>query len=130
MKNRKMLLGMLIVMLVFGFMLTGCEEPAETYEIWINTFKWEASDADFGDLADNYYLVKKITKSSYEYEKQNNYVDKGVTANEWTKDDIISYLEGKGFSNSVASDATDAFIANDYSLLGIRKGNDLIVLLK
>ena len=129
MKNKKFMVGILIVMFVFGVMFTGCEETAEVYKVYVDSFLWTASDPDYSALDDfGYKFIKLEDEAEFNAEIAANYKNK--TPFDWTKDDIVNYLVEKGFSESKATIATDAFLSTEHGILGFRVGTNLTVLCK
>jgi hypothetical protein len=57
MKNIKLWVGILVILILFGLILTGCpQEPSEkTYTVWTFTESYSEYSGTFGTLNDGYY---------------------------------------------------------------------------
>jgi len=132
MENKKLWLGIvLVMMLVFGIILTGCpaelDEPA-TYTVWTGSFNFSSTDSDFGSLQDGYFLHKELTQTSFNWEKENNFQNKSQYV--WTEDQLYSYFIGMGFSSTTAKTESKWLISVNHGLIGVREGSTLRLILK
>jgi hypothetical protein len=127
--NKKLWIGIPVIILVLGIMLTGCAEPEEpaTYKVWTGVFKFSA-DGLFGTLQDNQYNRRELTRTDFEWHKENNF--QNSPEYEWTEDQIFSYLVGLGFSTTQAETQSAWLISVDHGLIGSRTGDILYLLLK
>ena len=125
MKNDKRLMLLLIVMLVFGFMLTGCEPQEDTYEVWVKTFNVmpdSPTDPFFG-ISHNEFKALSQTKAEFEWEREHNFKGSPYI---WNKNGMVGYLVEKGFSEEIANNAADFFLKYEHAIFGIRINDELI----
>jgi hypothetical protein len=131
MKSKTLLMGISVMMVVFGIMLSGCkaepDEPA-TYTVWIGTFNFSSDDSDFGSLDDGYYRRVELTQTSFDWEISNNFQNKASYV--WTEDQICSYLIGMDFGGATAREQAAWLASVGHGLIGIREGSYLRLLLK
>jgi len=120
MKNKKFMVGILIVMFVFGVMFTGCpEDTEEVYEVWFSG-PWAPSttttDPFYGQAIGAYKLVPQ-TEAQFNTEKEKNFK---APSQQMTKTEIKEYLVEKGFSEAKGTEISDKFVSEDYEhvLLG------------
>ena len=127
---KKNCIGILLIVLVFGIVLIGCDMEPEipTYTIYIKTFNFSSSDPVFGTLQNGYYRSFEITQTDFNWEKSNNF--QNVSPNIWTEDQIISTLVGWGFSNTQAKQEASKFISFNHFMLGDRDGSSLRIMMK
>jgi len=131
MKGKKSWKGILVLVLVFGIMLIGCEtEPDDpTYTVWTETFNFSLStDSWFADLQDGYHKYTELSKTDFDWEKANNF--QNSHQNVWTEDQICSYLVGLGFSNAIAKEKAAWLASVNHGMLGSRTGSLLYIILK
>jgi len=129
MKNRSVLI--VLPVLVVVMMLSGCavepEGPA-TYTVRLKTFSFTSSDTGWGTLSDGYYRRQELTRTSFEWEKENNF--KNSDDEVWTEEQIYSYLLGWGLSKTNAKSEAAWFVSVDHGEIGLRQGSFLYILLK
>jgi len=122
----------MVVLLAMCLSFTACDSGTSTptYTVYINSFKFSASDSDFGDLSNTYWKVKEITNSKFTWERDNNFIGHGGSQKNLTEDQIISQLKNWNFSDSKAREAASKLISYDHSFLGFRDGTSLRCILK
>jgi len=133
MRSKKSWKGILVLILVFGIMLIGCEtEPDDpTYTIWTNSFNFfSTSDSWFGDLQDGQFKRFELSNSEFEEEKSVNFVNKNGLQNKWTEDQLYSYLIGMGFSSDKAKQQSSWLVSINHGCIGSRTGASLNMILK
>jgi len=130
MKSRKLLMGIFLITLVFGIMLTGCDmEPDEpTYSIYTRTFIFSSTNPIFGDLPSGYYKSFEITRTDFNWERANNF--QNVSPSLWTEDQIISFLISWGFDNATAKQEASRIISFNHFMIGVRDGSNLRLMIK
>ena len=123
-------MGILLIVLVLGMLLIGCDTEPEilTYTVYVKTFNFSSSDSVFGTLQNGYYRSFEITQTDFNWEKSNNF--QNVSPNIWTEDQIISTLVGWGFSNAQAKQEASKFISFNHFMLGDRGGSNLRIMMK
>jgi len=89
-----------------------------------------SSESVFADLPDGYYKRFELSNSEFEWEKSNNFVNKNGLQNEWTEDQIYTYLIGLGFSSDIAKQQSSWLISINHGSIGKRTGTLLYVIIK
>jgi len=131
MKSRKLMLGILVITLVFGVVLTGCPEPEPTYTVWSGNFQFSSTHSFFGTLSVGGLRWEALSQSDFDWEKTNNFSYQSTVKNEWTKGEFKSYLIGKGYTSADAETVASGLVANNHVRIGIRSDSaTLIMLLK
>ena len=129
MKNSKLLTGILVIMLVFGIMLTGCKtEPDDpTYTVWTDLTSYSEYSSAFGSLADGYYIRYEFTSSEW------NTIYPSLTnegKHNWTESEIKNWFIGRGFGNSESTQETAWLMTIDHGFIASRSGSIVYMLLK
>jgi len=129
MKNRKLWLGIPVVTLAFGIMLTGCPEPSPpTYTVWTDLMSYTEFSTAFGTtLNDGYYLYVEFTSSEW------NSISPSLTnegKHNWTESEIKNWFIGRGFDNSLATQRTAWLMTIGHGFIASRSGSTVYLLLK
>ena len=133
MKNNKIFTGILLIMLVFGIILTGCENepepvPQETkYTVYTFTVTYSEYSQKFPALTDGNFGRMEITNSDF------NSFPLGLpdqNKRNWTENQIYNWFIGIGFSNSLANQQKAWLITNNHCFIAIRDVNTVYMLLK
>jgi hypothetical protein len=127
MENKKFLLGILVMVLVFGSMLTGCqmEDSGPTYTVYISRGK--ASDEP--DLQDGYYQTLPLTDAQFKSQVGSAFYQ-NANKNNWTESEIYACLIGMNFSEKTANELKKRIVSNKHIEIGFRKGGYIDWLLK
>jgi len=126
----------MVVLLVMCLSFTACDsggggDSTPTYKVWITNFNFSTStDPNYTGLGDGRYKVVPLTDSSFEYERDHNYIPNGATQKSLTVDEISNQLVSWGFDSSIARDAANEFTSYSHGEIGLRKGNSLYCILK
>lgn len=136
--SRNALLRVLIMMLVFGAMLIGCDEPTEsdpgptipqekTYTVWTDSGSYSEFKESFGELNDGYYF-------SYEFKSDEWDSISSSLTNEgkynWTESEINKWFIGRGFGSAEANKETSWLMTINHGFLASRSGSIVHMLLK
>jgi len=129
MKSRKLWLGILVLTLVFGTILTGCEtEPSDpTYTVWTDTVSYTEFYNSFGTLNDGYYVHLELTSSQW------SQISPSLTNEgkyEWTEDQIKKWFIGRGFGNAEANQETAWLMTISHGFIASRTGSLVYMILK
>jgi len=130
MKRFKIFPLIIALLLLMCLSFTACSSgDTHIYSVWTGTFNFAgSSNSYFGALQDGYYRRQELTKTDFNFYKDNAFQNRPV--NVWTEDQIYTYLLGWGFSSTVAKTQTEWLISIDHGHIGYRKGSSLYVLLK
>jgi len=125
MKNKKLWLGILV--LVFVSMLTGCqmEDSEPTYTVYARS----GNASDVPNLQDNYYVYWVHTDEQFNSQVSSTFYQ-NAEKNNWTENEIYACLIGMGLSNDVANELKEKIISNKHFEIGYRKGDYIHWLLK
>jgi hypothetical protein len=137
--KKKLWLGMLGIVLVFGIMLSSCNvEPDEsatatpdepvTAIFWPKDFSFSTDNSRWGTLQDGYLRRQEITETSFDWERANNFQNSPQYV--WTEEQIYIYILGMGFGNNTAREVSAWFFSVSHGLIGVRKGSALHLILK
>jgi hypothetical protein len=125
MKSKKLWIGIMVMILLFGIMFAGCEmEPDDpTYTVWTDS----APASEFPGLNDGYYIRYEFTTSEW------NSIKSSLT-NEgkynWTESEIKKWFIGRGFGNSEANQETSWLITINHGMIVSRSGAIAYILVK
>jgi hypothetical protein len=120
MKSRKLWIGMLVMTLVFGMMVIGCEEEPEepeepTYTVWTDSVSYTEFSNVFGSLSDGYYRRMELTNSEF---NQLQLTNEGK--HQWTEGQIYNWFIGIGFDHSIANREKSWVITTTHGFLASR----------
>jgi len=136
MKSRKLWVGILVLTLVFGTMLTGCKtEPDDppppsipTYTVWTDLTSYSEFYSAFGEtLTDGYYIRLEFTSSGW------NTISQTLTnegKHNWTQIDIKNWFIGRGFGDFEATQETAWLMTIGHGFIASRSGSTVYMLLK
>jgi hypothetical protein len=131
MRSRKLLMGILVMILAFGVMLAGCaddpDEPA-TYTVWISTFAFSSDNSEFGTLQDGYYRTVELTNTGFDRQKADNFQNKPPYV--WTENQLYNYLVEWGFGKTIAKEVAAWLTTVNHGYIVTREGETLQILLK
>jgi hypothetical protein len=129
MKSKKLWIGTIVMILVFGIMLAGCEtEPDEpTYTIWTDTVSNSEYSSVFGSLSDGKYIRYEFTTSEWNSIKQ-SLTNEGKY--NWTESEIKKWFIGRGFGNSEANKETSWLMTINHGFIASRDGSLVDMILK
>ena len=127
---KKRYIGVLLILMVLGMAFTGCNTEPEisTYTIYVKSFIFSSSDPVFGDLQDGYYTSFEISQADFNWEISNNFYD--ISPNYWTVDQIVSSLQGMGFSNNIANQEASNLVSFKHFMIVSRDGSSLRMMMK
>ena len=121
MKERKLLMGAsVLLILIFAVMFTACEVE-ETYEVYRFDWTYTAFSQSFTsvNLSVGYVYRTSLTNSQYD-----SFValckQGGIKSEELTEEDIEKYLKGIGINDALAKDATAKLIDFPHYFIGYR----------
>jgi len=133
MKSKRLWIEILIMTLVFGIMLIGCQTEADesrepTYTVWTDSDTYAQFQTDFGTtLDDGYYRHSELTNTQF------NQILPGLT-NEykhvWTKSQLNDWFVGRGFGNTEAKQETAWLITINHGFIASRSGSIVYMLVK
>jgi len=130
MKNSgKLLFGILVILLVFGIVLSGCDtEPSEpTYTVWTDSGSYAEFSETFGSLSDGYYIHYEFTNSDF------NKISSELTneyKHEWTESQINNWFVGRGFGSAEAQKETAWLLTINHGFIASRSGSIVYMLVK
>jgi hypothetical protein len=137
MKRRKWWVGILVMTLVFGTMLTGCptetDEPPSpvtpvTYTVWTDITSYSNFSSTFQTtLEDGYYIRLEFTDAQW------NQIAPSLTSEgkyNWTADQIYNYFIGRGFGQTEANQQKAWLITINHGFSASRTGSIVDMILK
>jgi len=130
MKSKKILMGILLLSLVFGTILTGCKEPEPDeprYTVWTDTITYSEYSSTFGTLNDGYYIRYELTSSGWNT-IASSLTDEGK--HNWTEGDIKNWFIGRGFGDTEANNAKAWLITTSHGFIASRSGTIVYMILK
>jgi hypothetical protein len=127
MKNNKLWFGILVMLILSGLTLTGCQmEPSEkTYTVWSYTASYSEYSSTFGALNDGYYRRIEIFSGEINYSAiptQYKY--------NWTENEIYNWFLGRGFISSESNEMKAWVITHEHCLVASRSGSIVHMLIK
>ena len=127
MKNIKLWVGILVMLLLFGLTLTDCpQEPSEkTYTVWVSTESYSEYASVFGTLNDGYYRKIEMFSGEINYSALPNEYKR-----DWTEEDIYNWLYGRGFISSEAKELTAWIVSTRHCIIANRRGSIVDMLVK
>ena len=131
MKQKKIWLGMLVLALALGIILTGCkQEPSDpTYTVWTDSTSYSEFSSAFGGLTlnDGMYIRYEFTSSEWNTIKP-SFTNEGK--HNWTESEIKKWFIGRGFGNSEADRETSWFMTISHGFIASRTGSLVYMFLK
>ena len=139
MKSIKLRAEILVMMLTFGIMLTGCKpETGEEYTLWTGTntysqFEEVGKDsynqiqALKGGLQDGAYLSTELQGADYErisVKLEDN------SKHHWTETEILRWFTGRNFGTAQARELTAWVIKTPHVIVCARTGSTVYILVK
>jgi hypothetical protein len=129
MRNHKLFIGILAIILVFGIMLSSCDlEPDDpTYTVWTDLITYTEYYNAFGSLSDGYYIRYEFTSSEW------NSISPSLTSegrNNWTESQIKNWFIGRGFGNTEANQETAWLMTINHGFIASRSGSIVYMILK
>ena len=138
-RNKRFCLGLLVLVLVFGMAVFGCELGSSkdsgdpTYSVRTAVMSYTDYTALGGSLGDRRWSGGELTVDEY-----NQYISMYNTSpqvtnknqNNWTKDQIITYFVGRGFDYTMADQAASLVVTTSHIVIASRQGSRVDLLLK
>jgi hypothetical protein len=128
MENKKFWLGILVMVLVFGSMLIGCQtdpEPEPTYTVYTRT----GNASDIPDLQNYYYRTRIYSDAQFNSQVSSAFYQ-NASKNNLTESEIYACLIGMDFSENTANELKKEIISNKHFEVGYRLGDYIHWLLK
>jgi hypothetical protein len=128
MKNNKLWLGLMVMLILSGLTLTGCpqEEPAEkTYTVWTYSMSYSEFSSSIGTLNDGYYRKFELSDAEFNGMKPSDQYK-----HEWTEDEIYNWFLGRDFISSEANELKAWVITSSHCWLASRSGGTVYNLIK
>jgi len=127
MKSKKLQIEILIMTLVFGIMLIGCqtEDHEPTYTVWSFTASYSEYSSSFGTLNDGYYRRIEVFSGEIDYS-----VIPTEFKHNWTENEIYNWFLGRGFISSEAKEMKAWVITHRHCLVASRSGSIVYMLVK
>jgi len=131
MNKKRNWLGILVVTLALGIILTGCkQEPDDpTYTVWTDRTSYSEFSSAFGGLTlnDGMYIRYEFTSSEW------STISPSLT-NEgkynWTESEIKNWFIGRGFGNYEANMETAWLMTISHGFIASRSGSIVYMILK
>jgi len=127
MKNIKLWFGILVMLLFFGLILTGCsQEPSDkTYTVWTYSMSYSEFSSSIGTLADGYYRKFELSNTEFNGMKPSDQYK-----HEWTEDEIYNWFIGRDFISSEANELKAWVITTNHCWIASRSGSTVYNLIK
>jgi len=130
MKSKKSWIEILIMTLVFGIMLIGCqtetnESSERTYTVWSYTASYSEYSSTFGTLNDGWYRRIEVFSGEIDYS-----AIPAEFKHKWTENEIYNWFLGRGFISSEAKEMKAWVITHKHCLVASRSGSIVHMLIK
>jgi hypothetical protein len=102
-------------------------ESTPTSKVYIKTFSYSDTGA-FAPLDDGYYKYVELSSSNFEYQKATYFQD--AITNEWTEEQIKTFLLGWNFFADKAAREAKWLTSVEHGWIGLRNGSLLKIIMK
>jgi hypothetical protein len=128
-RNIKLLVGTLFLVMFLALTFTGCPEPDSdpTYTVWTDITSYSEYYSVFGSLSDGYFTRYEFSSSEW------NSISPSLTSegrHNWTESQIKNWFIGRGFGNTEATQQVAWLLTINHGFIASRDGNVVDMLLK
>jgi len=127
MKTGKLYIGISLLALIIVTILAGCDIFGGEHTVWTGTKSYDAFEAEFGEMADYYYV--KIDFDDYQFSKvKKTLSDKNKHS--WSETQIEDWFMERDFSYNEARSLTTYIITTKHGCIASRTKNIVYIIVK
>ncbi|GBU28377.1 hypothetical protein R84B8_01935 [Treponema sp. R8-4-B8] len=130
MKVRTIHIGIPLLALIFGLILTSCiidDYGGQKYTLWSGTTSYSVFSEVIDDLSDGYFFNEELTDA--EFTQISKHLS-NKNKHSWTEYQIQDYLAERGFGYDQADQETSTFLNYRHGFIAVRSGSTVHIIIR